>query len=774
MSSAADRLRELLTSQPFGVLKRKAEFRLVGYCSRSEESIARARQIYAPNDVKDYRSIEDVASDFDVDMVDLVLPIDVMPEAIKLFLVAGKHVISEKPCSPSMSAGVDLMQFYAGLQRPPLWAVAENWRFKKTVKIVEKIVADGTIGEIQFADFTYLAFQKPGDLRWRQAPGYAGGFLRDLGVHFVALLRKIVGEVEEVSASVSQHLPYMAPADSVTAILSFAGGAEGAYRLSFAAPSVAGDQGLRLVGAKGTLLAGFLRFGRRDIRHNWVRVQTSARSRFIPVMDDLFVPGGVYESLSHCIDAVQSGAPLENTAAQALRDVAVVEAMLESARLKRPVKPASLLPLIHGRTQTLKTYGNVLSYQPHQVVECGSVEDVSNTVIAAGRSGLKVRAFSSGYSFGTEILTDDVAIRLNGLNCIRHLDPVAKTVVVDSGVRIGDLTRFLAAAGLSLPSLPFLTQASIGGAVATGTHGTSPRWGTLSDFAQSQTIVLASGEVKTIDRRSAPEERRAASVAVGALGIIVELELQAISTPWVRADELSMPVDDFLVRMPELFQRYEHLWGHWSFGNDIVLLKGLETRPEPEKGFRPYVAEDRPFWGSPFGSSLDRAKAALRRIANLHPALAEAAKKARGPKPQRVRVTMQYGVAASRAPIAIERLRASDFAGRNPGRVLEMKFLKGSEQSYLGPNAAHDAVLFNTFWEVDEADKLTVFDPFEDVMLRLGARAHWGKLHKQQDIGYLRAAYPGWDSFEAVRAKFDPNQMFDALNRPLITAARSP
>ena len=263
-------------------------------------------------------------------------------------------------------------------------------------------------------------------------------------------------------------------------------------------------------------------------------------------------------------------------------------------------------------------------------------------------------------------------------------------------------------------------------------------------------------------------------MAVGALGIIVELELQAISTPWVRADELSMPVDDFLVRMPELFQRYEHLWGHWSFGNDIVLLKGLETRPEPEKGFRPYVAEDRPFWGSPFGSSLDRAKAALRRIANLHPALAEAAKKARGPKPQRVRVTMQYGVAASRAPIAIERLRASDFAGRNPGRVLEMKFLKGSEQSYLGPNAAHDAVLFNTFWEVDEADKLTVFDPFEDVMLRLGARAHWGKLHKQQDIGYLRAAYPGWDSFEAVRAKFDPNQMFDALNRPLITAARSP
>ena len=46
------------------------------------------------------------------------------------------------------------------------------------------------------------------------------GFLLDSGVHFAALLRKVVGEVDKVSASVSQRLPYMPPADSVTALLS--------------------------------------------------------------------------------------------------------------------------------------------------------------------------------------------------------------------------------------------------------------------------------------------------------------------------------------------------------------------------------------------------------------------------------------------------------------------------------------------------------------------------------------------------------------------------
>jgi len=105
-------------------------------------------------------------------------------------------------------------------------------------------------------------------------------------------------------------------------------------------------------------------------------------------------------------------------------------------------------------------------------------------------------------------------------------------------------------------------------------------------------------------------------------------------------------------------------------------------------------------------------------------------------------------------------LRASEFSKSNPSRVLEIKFLKGSDQSYLGPNAGYDSVLFNTWWVVDDAVKLKVFDPFENVMQRLGARPHWGKLHRRPDIEYLRAVYPGWDSFEAVRTRFDPNQMF--------------
>jgi hypothetical protein len=57
---------------------------------------------------------------------------------------------------------------------------------------------------------------------------------------------------------------------------------------------------------------------------------------------------------------------------------------------------------------------------------------------------------------------------------------------------------------------------------------------------------------------------------------------------------------------------------------------------------------------------------------------------------------MQYGVAAWQAAAAIEQLRSSEFARSNPSRVLELKFLKGSDLSYLGPNAGYDSVSAGT------------------------------------------------------------------------------
>jgi predicted dehydrogenase len=215
-------------------LEQEGFVELVALCSRSEESLSRASEQWGSRTLKKYKQLDSLLADPGIDLVDLVLPIGATPEAIRKALEAGKHIISEKPCAPSVAKCMDLLSYYGQLSRRPFCAVAENWRFKNTTLIVKQIVKSGRIGRLYLANFQFIACAPPGP-SWRGAPDYPGGHLLDSGVHFVALLREVVGEVERVSATVSQRRMHLPPADSVTAVMTFANGAEGSFQLSFAA-----------------------------------------------------------------------------------------------------------------------------------------------------------------------------------------------------------------------------------------------------------------------------------------------------------------------------------------------------------------------------------------------------------------------------------------------------------------------------------------------------------------------------------------------------------
>jgi L-gulonolactone oxidase len=51
------------------------------------------------------------------------------------------------------------------------------------------------------------------------------------------------------------------------------------------------------------------------------------------------------------------------------------------------------------------------------------------------------------------------------------------------------------------------------------------------------------------------------------------------------------------------------------------------------------------------------------------------------------------------------------------------------------------------------------FRAVESLMDSLGGRPHWGKRHFQT-AATLRGRYPGWDSFQGVRARLDPDGVF--------------
>ena len=68
-------------------------------------------------------------------------------------------------------------------------------------------------------------------------------------------------------------------------------------------------------------------------------------------------------------------------------------------------------------------------------------------------------------------------------------------IAVEPGLLVRDLIRCLASRNLSLPSSPMLLDQTVGGAISTGSHGSSCWHGTLSDAVVGVTMVNQRGKI---------------------------------------------------------------------------------------------------------------------------------------------------------------------------------------------------------------------------------------------------------------------------------------
>ena len=703
---------------------------IVALCSRSNESLAIGQQLVG-RDVKTYTNFEELLAQTEIDVVDLVLPTTLMNAAIQMSLQAGKHVISEKPCAASVSQCRELLATYSRHDGGLFWAVAENWPFKPTIQLIKNTIQKCNLGELQSIDFKYIV---PGirGIGWRSSPEFRGGYVLDSGVHFVSMLRYLTGGILEVNADVGWRGPSFV-ADRVDADISFENNVNGKFIVSFAEDHYSGDRYQLVIKCRGATI-------RADLLNSQLILQVGESVQNIDIPNDPWVQGGVYPMLRHCCESLSNGTAASCSPMEGLKDVAAIEAMIESSRLGKPVMPAVLYNQLNGSGPPLRTFAGVQDFKPLHLVEASSILDIKAAIKEASSRGLKVRSLGSGNSWSEYVKTKDVSIRLAGLNNITNLNLEKKTISAGAGARLGDLTRKLAEHNLCLPSLPFFPNATLGGTIATGMHGTSPHWGTVSDLVQSMTLVTSLGEVIKIDSQTRGNLLNAARVSVGMLGVIAEAELQAIPMRWVRNIRIETTVEEFINLQQALFARYEHVWIHWILGEDRFVVQCLETRSEPEDGFSPYVAQDVGNWVMTYEGP-------------------QAA-----PTANTIMLSMQYGIPLAKLPQAIKNLNESKFASEYRLNEIEIKFLKKTDGGYLGPNSDYDAALFNIWWPVDRYSVNDVFADFEGTMRGLNARPHWGKYHTPPSVAYMEETYPNWAQFDSVRRELDPKGMFSIFD----------
>ncbi len=306
-------------------------FEIAAVCSRTPESTGQLAALL-DSPVDELHDIDALLAREDIDAVDIVLPISLMPAVVEQALAAGKHVISEKPAAPSVEAGQRLLEVYAG-HPDRVWMVAENYRYEAAYEQAAALVAGGVLGRVLLADWAIYVNMTPENqyyhTAWRRDGSFPGGFLLDGGVHHMAGLRMVLGEVAEVSAQMAQQREDLPPADTLAASLRFDTGALAAYSVTYAGGAPWYGP-LQVVGELGAL---------RLLRDGVVELTRKGKTEL------LTVPGGngVRGEFAAFADAVQYDMPHHNTPEQAVQDVALVEAMLRSSETGQRVAPARIV-----------------------------------------------------------------------------------------------------------------------------------------------------------------------------------------------------------------------------------------------------------------------------------------------------------------------------------------------------------------------------------------------------------------------------------------------
>lgn len=269
----------------------------------------------------------------DIDAVDVLVPISENFEVARDVLFAGKHLIAEKPFAGSPEAAEELIKLKN--QRKCTVLVAENFRYDEENTIIKSLLTDGSLGEaVSFVQVNCADFEKQqtGDTfaakEWRQHPDFEGGIFLDGGIHDMARLRFLFGEVQSVFAAGKPHEKEYCPYDTVGALLRFRNGVIGQYAYgSSRSERTKPPVGLRIFCTKGEIYLESKECGKVCI----VREDGSTEER-------AFTPGqGYRQELLNFWGALVNDDAIVSTPEKELGDIKLIYAILRSAQENIPV-----------------------------------------------------------------------------------------------------------------------------------------------------------------------------------------------------------------------------------------------------------------------------------------------------------------------------------------------------------------------------------------------------------------------------------------------------
>ncbi len=265
----------------------------------------------------------------DIDAVVLATPHTQHAEQVIAAARAGKHVFTDKPFAVTLASAEAAVAACADARR--VLAVGFNWRYQPALQEIRRMLDDGRLGRLLHIEGNFngpSVYRFPKE-HWRQQTdeGPAGG-MTGRGVHVVDAMLHLAGHIDSVFAQ-SYRLTLDYGLDDTTSMLfRFDSGATG-----YLGTVIATAEGWRMqvFGSKG-----WARVGSIPHLHTWSLTTCMVNAQ--PTVIDYPQASSERAELEAFADAIERGTPYACPPADALHGVAVLEAIIRSAR-SRTVEP---------------------------------------------------------------------------------------------------------------------------------------------------------------------------------------------------------------------------------------------------------------------------------------------------------------------------------------------------------------------------------------------------------------------------------------------------
>ena len=171
--------------------------------------------------------------------------------------------------------------------------------------------------------------------------------------------------------------------------------------------------------------------------------------------------------------------------------------------------------------------------------------------------------------------------------CISQVNTEKLYVVAQAGITLNDLHAQLAKNNLAMTNVGSISEQTLGGVVATATHGTGITYGVLSTQVRALSLLLADGSRTSCSRTDRPDLFLATICGLGATGIILSVQLDVEPIFRLKEMQQSLSFDEVVQNFDHHVHLAEHVRFWWFPTMDVVMCSYSNRTKEVKYFFLP-------------------------------------------------------------------------------------------------------------------------------------------------------------------------------------------